>query len=299
METAAIVTALHARLEDLLASPRGRYRPLVVDGNRVGWVDDGRARRLAAFADVFAVDQSGIAFAAALVEPSVRTLAVERVARALAGERLLTAWRGERYAVSAEFGGPAHFELERAAARYFGIHTYAAHVNGLVRRDGEVQMWVARRSLRKAIDPGLLDNLVGGGITSGATVRATVAKEAWEEAGISDAVAAKASAHGTVRVCREQPDGLQRETIFVHDLWLDSGFVPACQDGEVVDCRLVTLPDAVSLVANRDGVDVVTADASLVIVDCLIRHGVIAKDSPDYSALCGLRYPALEPESAE
>lgn len=295
MDIASIVTALRARLEGVLAAPRGRYRPLVVDGETVGWVDDSRARRLAAFTGVFVVDEGGVTLASAWVGQPERTLAMDRVARALAEEGLLSGWRNERYSVTGEHGGPPRFDLERAAARYFGIHTYAAHVNGLVRGDGEPRMWLARRSARKAIDPLLLDNLVGGGVASGTSVRATLVKEAWEEAGIAKAVAARARAHGALHVCRAQRDGLQRETIFVHDLWLDADFVPTCQDGEVVDNRLVTLSEAARLVANRDGPDVLTADASLVIVDCLIRRRVIAEDSPDYEALSGLRYPALEP----
>lgn len=294
MDIASIVTALRGRLEDVLASPRGQYRPLAVDGETVGWVDDDRARRLAAFGDVFVVDERTIRFVEALVEPSERTLAVDRVARTLAQERLLSAWRNERYAVLGEYGEVPRFELERAAARYFGIRTFAAHVNGLVDRNDAARMWIARRSPRKAIDPGLLDNLVGGGIAVGTSVLATLVKEAWEEAGIPETVAAQAQAHGTVHVCRAQPDGLQRETIFVHDLWLDATFIPECQDREVVGHRLMTLSDTGALVANGEGPDVVTADASLVIVDCLIRHGVIATDSPDYAALSRLRYPMLD-----
>jgi hypothetical protein len=49
---------------------------------------------------------------------------------------------------------------------------------------------------------------------------------------------------GAVEICRMQPDGLQRETIFVHDLWLPAESTPAGQDGEVVAHRLVTLPEA-------------------------------------------------------
>ena len=295
MDIAPIVTALRTRLDDVLAAPRGRYRPLVVDGETVGWVDDERARRLAAFGDVFVVDERTISFVDALVEPTERTLAVDRVARTLARERLLSPWRNERYAVLGEYGRAPCFELERAAARYFGIRTFATHVNGLVRRDDATRMWIARRSPRKAIDPGRLDNLVGGGIAAGVSVLATLVKEAWEEAGIPQTLAARAQSHGTVHVCRAQRDGLQRETIFVHDLWLDATFTPACQDREVVGHRLITFSDAGALVANRRGPDVVTADASLVIVDCLIRHGVIATNSPDYAALCRLRYPPLDP----
>ena len=81
-------------------------------------------------------------------------------------------------------------------------------------------MWIARRSPTKAIDPGMLDNLVGGGIAHGQSIASTVVKEAWEEAGIPPDAAATASPAGEVRVCRELADGLERETIFVHDILL-------------------------------------------------------------------------------
>ena len=171
------------------------------------------------------------------------------------------------------------------------MRTYAAHVNGLVRLADGVAMWVARRSPAKAIDPGLLDNLVGGGIAAGASVAATVVKESWEEAGIDAPLAREAVAAGVVHLFRGQPDGLQQETIFVHDLWLPAGFVPEGTDGEAVDHRLVSLEDAAWLIAVRDGADAVTADAGLVILDCLLRHGLIAPDAPDYLALEGLRHP--------
>jgi 8-oxo-dGTP pyrophosphatase MutT (NUDIX family) len=216
-----------------------------------------------------------------------------RVARALADDGLLTAWRDERYQVAREFGAEPWFELERAAARYFGVLTHAAHVNGLVRRsDGGIAMWIARRSDTKAIDPGMLDNLVGGGIAVGQSVASTVTKEAFEEAGIGASIAAQAIPAGTVHICREQTDGFQRETIFVHDLWLAEDFIPACRDGEAVEHRLVPLHDTAALIANSAGPDTVTADASLVILDCLLRHGVIAADAPLRRPLEALRTPS-------
>ena len=286
-----MLAAIRARLAAALAPPRGRYRPFRVERAAAGWLDDRRAARLAAFDDVFALRDDEIAFSRRLDTATARTAALDGVTRALAADGLLTAWRDERYAVAPAFGAPPWFELERAAARYFGIHTYAAHVNGLVRREGEIAMWIARRSPTKSIDPDRLDNLVAGGIAAGQSVPATVVKEAWEEAGISAAVAAHAQGAGTVRICREQPDGLQRETIFVHDLWLPADFVPAGQDGEVAGHRLAPLVDVGPLVAKADGPDVVTADAALVMLDCLLRHGAIAPDAPDYVALAALRQP--------
>ena len=92
MDIGAIVAALRERLASMLASPRGRYRPLVVDGEPVGWLDDRRARRLAGFMDVFTVNERQLTFVPALATPAQRTLALKRVARTLAREGLLTAW---------------------------------------------------------------------------------------------------------------------------------------------------------------------------------------------------------------
>jgi 8-oxo-dGTP pyrophosphatase MutT (NUDIX family) len=292
----AIVAAISARLARALRSPTGAYRPLWIERDIVGWLDDARVALLVPFDDVFAFRADGITFRPTLSTPVDRTDALARVARALAAAGHLTAWRDERYAVAADFGTPAHCLLERAAARFFGIRTYAAHVNGLVTADGATAMWIARRSAAKSIDPGLLDNLVGGGIAAGARIDDTLVREAREEAGIPAALARTAKPAGAVHVCRTQPDGLQRETIFVHDLVLPPDFTPAGEDGEVADCRLVPLDEAARLVANDEGPDAVTADASLVIVDCLLRHGTIAPDAAGYLALEALRHPRMAPE---
>ena len=289
-----ILKGIRARLAAALARPAGRHAPLRVGGRTVGWVDAARAARLLAFTAVFRRDDEAIAFAPGMATADDRSGALLQVARTLAAEGQLTAWRNERYAVAVQFGASPLFLLERAAARFFGIRTYAAHVNGLVGRGEQTAMWIARRSPGKAIDPGLLDNLVGGGIAAGAGVRQTVIKEAWEEAGLPAALALHARATGAVHLCREQPDGLQHETIFVHDLLLPPDFIPTGQDGEVVDHRLVPLVEAARLIANAEGADVVTADASLVILDCLIRRGMIAPDAPEFMALDALRHPSIE-----
>jgi 8-oxo-dGTP pyrophosphatase MutT (NUDIX family) len=255
-----------------------------------------RAARLSQFTDALDVRPDRIAFASGVDDFASRTAAMARVARTLAADGLLTAWRNERYAVASAFGASPWFELERAAARYFGVLTHAAHVNGLVRRsDGDVAMWIARRSPTKAIDPGMLDNLVGGGIAAGQSADSTVIKEASEESGIDASIAAGATSSGAVHLCREQPDGIQRETIFVYDLWLSKDFVPACRDGEAVEHRLVPLAKAGALIGSESGSDVVTADAALVILDCLLRHRAIASSAPSRGKLEALRYPADNP----
>jgi 8-oxo-dGTP pyrophosphatase MutT (NUDIX family) len=269
----AILPAIRARLDAALAAPHPRYRPWRVDGATLGFLDDARALRLARFADVFAVTADAVAFLPAVSTVAARSEAMAAIARTLRAEGELPAWRDELYAVAPAFDAPMAFALERGAARWFGVHSYAAHVNGYVAGDDVPRLWLARRSATKAIDPGMLDNLVGGGIAAGATVLDTVVREAWEEAGIAPEVARTAQAHGAVRIRRALPDGLQDETVFIHDLALAADFVPANQDGESVGHRLVDLDTAARLIAATDGDDVVTVDASLVTLDFLLRHG--------------------------
>ena len=294
MISSAILPAIEARLAAALAAPHVRYRPLVVDGNAVGWLDDTRAKKLTRYRHIFCVEHTRIAFDAKLADASSRSTAIDDVARALRAERELPAWRDELYAVAPAFDARPAFTLERGAARWFGVRTWAAHVNGVTGKDGKLRMWLASRSADKAVDPCLLDNLIGGGIAAGTRVDQTVVKEAWEEAGIRPDVARRARPAGALHVRRVVTDGLQRETMFVHDLALAPEFRPANQDGEAHDHRLVDLAQAAHLIGVADGADEVTVDASLVVLDYLLRHGAIAPDAPHYVALEALRFAGAD-----
>ena len=283
----AILAAIDARIVRATAVPSSGWRRFEAAGTALGLVDDARAERLARF-DCFDVSPGVVALDSALATPDARSAAIADVAAALRREGALPAWRDELYAVAPVFDAPALFRIERGAARYFGVRTYAAHVNGIVHDGDETRMWIARRSAHKAVDPGLLDNLVGGGIAAGMRVDETVAKEAWEEAGIDATTARAARPVGVVHAMRTMFDGLQRETLFVHDLALPPTFVPSNRDGEAVEHRLVSLDDAARIVATSGGDDEATLDASVVIVDYLVRHGAIRPDQPRYAALVGL-----------
>jgi 8-oxo-dGTP pyrophosphatase MutT (NUDIX family) len=268
-----ILNRLADRLAAALAPPAVPLHRFVVDTAVVGAVTAERAVRLRAFPGTFVVDEHEVRLAPHLRSRDARSAALADIARTLADEGALTPWRDERYAVSPALDAPPLFDLERAAARYFGIQTYAVHVNGTTTRpDASVAMWIARRCPRKAIDPGLLDNLVGGGLATGSSVRGTLVKEAREEAGLDEATALQARPAGTLRIHRLQPDGVQRETIFAHDLHLPPEVVPHNEDGEVVAFHLAAPEEVARIASATDGPDVVTADASLVMADWLLRH---------------------------
>jgi 8-oxo-dGTP pyrophosphatase MutT (NUDIX family) len=289
----SILAAIEARLTRALTLPETRYRPLLVAGIAIGLLDDARAARLAAF-DVFAVGAGQVMLDRRLRTAQARSDAFADIAATLRSEGALPAWRDELFAISTRFGAPPLFVIERGAARFFGLPTYAVHVNGVTHDGGATRMWLARRSPAKAVDPGLLDNLVGGGIAAGFRVDQTLVKEAFEEAGIDEAVARQARSAGVVHSVKPMFDGLQREMLFVHDLVLPRDFVPANQDGEAVEHRLLDLPAAANTIAATRGRDETTVDASLVVLDYLIRHGHVPADDAAYCNLDALLHRRVE-----
>lgn len=223
-----------------------RYVPLSLEGKRIGWVRPQLAARLPAWPGVFGIHSKEIS----LLDPEGLAPVVE----ALAQEGFIPGWRNERYRIA------DLFDIERAAARPFGLTTQAVHVNGIV---GE-RMWLARRSATKPIDPGMLDNLVGGGISVGFSVETTLVKEAWEEAGIPAELAQEAEPGGTIGVLREVPEGVQSEIISIYDLELPQDFRPQNQDGEVSEFRLLSFAEV-----ERE---TLTYEATLVALDYLQRR---------------------------
>jgi len=156
-----------------------------------------------------------------------------------------------------------------------------------VRVDGLVRVWIARRSTSKPIDAGRLDNIVGGRIAAGTTVDETLRKEAWEEAGIPPALLQEVPCLSAVRVEYSVPEGLHREILFVHDLFLPDDFKPANQDGEVAEIKLMPLEDVVQEILAGE----FTLDAGTVMVDGLLRQGILSPEDPLYLEILRLLKP--------
>ena len=251
---------------------QSRYKRFTVDGVVIGHVRHDLCERLRTFSDIFAIGDAAVTFASALTRREDRSAQMALVARELASQRLLTPWRDETYDIRRPGSATAFFELERAAVRVFGFTAHAVHINGLTERFAKRCMWIARRSDDKAIDPGMLDNMVGGGLASGLTVADTLVKEAWEEAGIPAQLARQARAEGSLQIVREVPEGLHAEVIYLHDLVLPAAFEPRNQDGEVAELRLMSLEEVTAAIA---GDAQFTVDAALVAMDCLLRQGVL------------------------
>ena len=117
---------------------------------------------LARWPEALRINAEGVALTVAAAQ---RSGFLAQVNHDLHAAGLITGWRGETYPLQPMAGGAVRATLERAAARFWGTLTFGAHCNGYQAdaRGRPSHLWIARRALDKATDPGLLDNLIGGG----------------------------------------------------------------------------------------------------------------------------------------
>ena len=262
----------------------GAHLPFHIGDERVGWIRENDVALLARWPDVFEIDgdaqSARVTLAPHFDSVPARSAALGSVIGALAAEGRIPGWRNETYAIRNAFDAPPLAFIERAASRFFGTMTYAVHLNGVVEyadspSPGAPQLWIARRSDTKATDPGMLDNVVAGGIGWGFGIEATLVKECWEEAGIGADLAREARTGRTVHVLQSLPEGTQAEQIFVYDLVLPADFVPHNQDGEVGEHRLARIDETARWIEEG----ATTVDASLATLDCLLRRQWIDEDA--------------------
>lgn len=261
--------------------------PFAIAGREVGSVaveDLDNLGALRGLGDVLEVAAHRVALTA--TEP---TAALAAINARLRDAGLVQAWRDEVFALPDPADGSVLATMERAAARFWGTLTLGAHANGYVADAAgrPTHLWIARRSLTKATDPGRLDNLVGGGVPWGQSPHHTLVREAWEEAGLAAPEMQPARAGSVLRLARDIPEGFQHEWLHAFDVELPTGRVPVNQDGEVAGFELLALHDALA------AVDEMTVDAALVTLDFAARHGLV-EDAALHQGLQALR---LRPRS--
>ncbi len=264
------------------------FLPFEISGDRVGYIRPKLVERLRAWPEIFDVSETAVSLARSLDDFEARSQALDTVLRSLAADGDIPAWREEHYPVTPDWHVPPLMRIERAACPMFGIRAYGVHLNGFVREAGRLHMWVARRARDKATFPGMLDNMVAGGQPIGIGLADNVVKECQEEAGIPEAYARQARPVGMIAYTQETPEGCKPDKMFCYDLELPRDFNPVAVDGEVESFHLMPIDEVATLV--RHGFDF-KFNCNLVIIDFLIRHGVLDPDNErDYTALCeGLR----------
>lgn len=265
---------LTSQLIDFLHS-EPRFQPedelrLHIDGHAFGWVRPPVADAICRIEAARTIRHKHDLHLDTGMDVSGRSELMQHLALGLREAGVLENWRDELMQLDL-YGNP-FLAMERAAFRTLGLRTPSVHLNGwLISPDG-VLLWVAQRSLHKFVDPGRLDNLVGGGVSAGESLADGLAREAWEEAGLHFRHVPAPSSR--LYILRRIAEGVQDECIAVHDVWLPSHFRATNQDGEVAQAGLLPLPEVIThLLAGH-----FTWDAGLVVLDGLLRQRYFGLD---------------------
>ncbi|KAI8907460.1 NUDIX hydrolase domain-like protein [Powellomyces hirtus] len=204
----------------------------------------------------------------------------------------LKGWRNERYCVHGSRSEGVIMQLERAAVGLLGVRAYGCHLNGYTRTpEGQVKMWIAKRSDTKQTYPGMLDNLVGGGLATTTNPLENIIKECGEEAGLDIAAAFKVVSTGVLCFFLDDSErGWVPDTEWVYDLELPSSFDPQPVDGEVQAFHLWDLETVKEHLHKGEFMN----ESALVVIDFLIRFGLVtAMNEPDYIEIVARMHRSL------
>uniref|UniRef100_A0A7S4K4A5 DUF4743 domain-containing protein n=1 Tax=Odontella aurita TaxID=265563 RepID=A0A7S4K4A5_9STRA len=222
-----------------------------------------------------------------------RTRAMNIVTDDLIRNGIIKCRHGDRYGLYNEGSNVRELlcMVDRNAASCFGATSVGVHLlcyrKCCVRTDrqdsiqdcdaGSVSLWMAQRSESKSSFPLKWDPTVAGGQPTDLSFVENLVKEANEEAGIDDSLARRATAVSCLSQMTSKPNGTCMKQSLYHcwDLEVDENFLPYARDGEVTKFELWDsdkLEDEV-----RQGNNLRPA-MRLVVVDFLIRHGIIKPD---------------------
>lgn len=242
--------------------------PVTLNGHRFGWVTPTRASQLVEME----IATQGRAGQVLRVDLQDVTKELHDIHKVLAHRGLLQGWRSEFVDVLDWSGALCLGQMERAAARFWGSHTRAVHLNAWVRCDDGhgLRLWLARRAASKSTDPGLWDNLVAGGLGPQESPLIGLRREAQEEASLDLASALQVRCGPTLKIERPVTEGWQHESLFVVDAQLPMDYSPVNRDGEVQAFEQVDSPTALRWALSRQ----MTADAAMVTLDFLRRFHI-------------------------
>lgn len=269
---------------------KSNFVPFYIDAVQIGMVRPEFAAHLAYWPDVFQVRSDAVSLLLPGLTMAERSSIVAEVLSELVDSGVISHLHGEQYIATPNTRDQGVLLLDRAAAPYFGIRAFGQHINGFIRENGELKLWVSRRSHDRIHYPGRLDNLVAGGLPAGIEMRENLAKECWEEAGISSEMASKAQYVSTITYNMESENGLKPDTLFCYDLELPGSFIPECVDGEVAGFELVPIREVMNIVFESDEFKL---NCNLVLIDLFIRHGYLDPEHEEYHDLIAGLHPKL------
>lgn len=269
--------SLQQLLADLLSRanqpPQAESLPLFIAGQRCGWLFAKAAQALKGLKHVEISHDSAHIGQLVSSGPELNAL-LATVATTLRQAGCAPGWRNELLDVWPEqpLGSASSLDsqplgaIERGVVRPLGLLTRAVHLSGWSTNG---HLWVARRSLTKATDPGMWDTLVGGLISSQEDIQVGLVRESDEEAGLeAQDIAARTPLRTIARMLRQVPEGYQVEDVLTCECVLPAHAIPKNRDGEVMEIQLMAPVTIFNMLIQG----AFTLEASIVLAEDLLRR---------------------------
>ncbi|XP_059078536.1 uncharacterized protein LOC131876999 [Tigriopus californicus] len=255
-------------------------RPLLCQNTQIGLIRKDVYEELRRFEDVFDFSRDDrVSIRDDLDSFESRTQAVDGVLRKIRDDcdfAALRGWRDETYDIRPNFSQEPLLKMERAATCMLGLRQYGIDINGYVNHSVEgLCLWLQKRSSRKPTWPGMWDNFVSGGLSTGFGIAETAVKEAQEEANVSPVLAKTMKPGGVVTFFFESERGIFPQTEFVFDLELPEDFSPENNDGEVEGFELVPVHRIFERLLSPE----MKTTSCPVTIDFLVRRGIINSEN--------------------
>ena len=257
---------LQAFLERASQPPHDGSLPLFVAGHRCGWLFPPIADTLKSTGGV-EISETEAHIGRAMAPGAELDALLARIAATLRAAGRAPGWRNELLDVWTDSNEPPVrvAAIERGVMRPLGLVTRAVHLNGW---SSDGRLWVARRALSKATDPGMWDTLVGGLIGAGEPEQLALVRECDEEAGLDPQdIAPRNALHLVTRMRRRIPEGYQSEDVLTCECVLDPQVIPKNRDGEVMEIRCLTPAEVLAMLQQG----AFTVEATIVITENLLR----------------------------
>ena len=268
------------------------FLPWLIGGEVYGWIRPVFAENLRPFPEVFDVGSDSVHTEFG-PDGDELTARLKHVAAGLADEGIVPPLMNEPYPITAGGRDAAIATVDRQIAAYLGLRSFGQHLNGYVREGDRIMMWIGRRARDRLIFPGALDNMVAGGLSHGVALADNLLKECQEEAGMRPELALQARPVGALSYNRIAERGFRPDVLYCYDIELSADFEPQNSDGEVEEFMLLPIQQVMDIVHDTDEFKL---NCNLVIIDFMIRHGLIGPEDPDYlDIVTGLRAPPGAP----
>jgi 8-oxo-dGTP pyrophosphatase MutT (NUDIX family) len=257
---------LQALLARAAQAPHRGSLPLFIAGRRCGTLFPGAVSAIANIAGVELTANRADFGRNHPTGVALNTLLAE-IAQTLREAGKTPGWRGELLDVMPDTPDNAPIgAIERGTMRPLGLITQAVHLSGWS-QDGK--LWVARRSLTKATDPGMWDTLVGGLVSAGEPADLALERESDEEAGLDRAdIQNRSPLRKITRMQRQIPEGYQCEEVLTCECELSDGIIPKNRDGEVMEIDCFAPTTVYEMLVAGD----FTLEASIVLTEDLWRR---------------------------